>query len=94
MPGRSFSSSDYRFGFNGMEKDDEIKNITGSSYDFGARIYDPRIGRWLAIDPASHKYPFSSPYVFALNNPLFYVDPNGEDVYAAPEDIKYRKSVV
>jgi RHS repeat-associated protein len=47
MPGRTFNSSEYRYGFNGMEKDDEIKG-EGNSLDFGARIYDPRLGRWLS----------------------------------------------
>jgi len=46
MPGRSFNSNSYKYGFNGKEKDDEVKG-NGNSYDFGARIYDPRIGRWL-----------------------------------------------
>ncbi len=43
MPNRNGSSDSYRYGFNGMEKDDEIKG-NGNSYDFGARIYDPRVG--------------------------------------------------
>ena len=41
--------STYRFGFNGMENDHEMKG-TGNSLDFGARIYDPRIGKFLSID--------------------------------------------
>ncbi len=40
MPRRTLTSPDYRYGFNGMEKDDELKG-NGNSYDFGARIYDP-----------------------------------------------------
>ena len=44
----------YRYGFNGKESEDELKG-PGISYDFGAKIYDPRSGRWLAVDPlASH----------------------------------------
>jgi len=79
MPGRSFNSGEYRYGFNGMEKDDELKGITGSSYDFGARMYDPRVGRWLSGDPKQHKYPFDSPFMFTGNNPIIMVDPNGEE---------------
>ncbi|QLH44307.1 MAG: hypothetical protein HWD58_00920 [Bacteroidota bacterium] len=41
---------DYRFGFNGQEKDNEIKG-TGNSLAFEARIYDNRLGRWLSLDP-------------------------------------------
>lgn len=42
MSGRKYASN-YRYGFNGMEQDEEIKGDDGSSLDFGARIYDPRI---------------------------------------------------
>lgn len=68
----------YRYGFNGMEKDDEIKNLEGSSYDFGARMYDPRIGRFLSRDPKASSYTFMSPYCFAANNPIYLIDENGE----------------
>jgi len=81
MPGRSFTSSNYQFGFNGMEQDDEVKG-SGNSYDFGARIYDPRLGRWLSLDPLAKKYPGWSPYNFSLNNPVFYYDIDGRDVGA------------
>lgn len=78
LPGRNYSSDSYRFGFNGKLKDDEIHGATGTSYDFGARIYDPRIGRWLACDPLAAAYPGISPYVFVMNTPLSAVDPDGK----------------
>lgn len=78
MPGRSYSSGDYRFGFNGMELDNEIKG-TGNSYDFGARIYDSRVGRWLSLDPLANKYPNQTPYHFTGNNPILFVDYDGKD---------------
>jgi len=68
----------YRYRFNGMEKDDEIKNVEGSSYDFGARMYDPRIGRWLMSDPLERYFPNMSPYNFAINNPILATDSEGE----------------
>lgn len=80
MPGRFVTGNDHRYGFNGMEKDNEIKG-DGNSYDFGARIYDSRIGRWLSIDPLAAKYPEASPYNYALNNPILYYDLGGEDVH-------------
>jgi RHS repeat-associated protein len=79
LPGRNYSSSTYAFGFNGMRKDDEIHGATGTSYDFGARLYDPRVGRWLSLDPLAKKYPNVSPYVFAEGNPIYFNDPTGKD---------------
>jgi RHS repeat-associated protein len=77
MPGRQFSSGDdYRYGFNGMESVDEISGQK-NSYDFGARIYDSRIGRWLSLDPKFGLQPGWSPYKFAYNNPLLFIDPDG-----------------
>jgi len=67
----------YRYGFNGKEGDDEVKG-GGNSYDFGGRIYDPRVGRWLKLDPRASIYPSHSPYVYAANNPVALYDPNGE----------------
>jgi len=77
MPWRSFNSGDYKYGFNGKENDDEIKG-SGNSIDFGARILDPRLGRWLSLDPRAAKYPFYSPYIAFGNNPTYYIDPGGE----------------
>jgi len=79
MPGRNFTSSSYKYGFNGKEKDDEIKG-SGNSLDFGGRIYDSRLGRWLSVDPLYKKYESFSPYNFCLNNPLINNDPDGNDV--------------
>jgi RHS repeat-associated protein len=76
MPGRKFNSGNYRFGFNGMEKNPEINN---GSYTTEFRQLDTRIGRWLSLDPASAKYPGQSPYNTFLNNPIFYTDPDGDD---------------
>src|SRR5690554_5964890 len=56
-------SDGYRYGFNGMEKDDNVKGES-NSLDFGARIYDPRVGRWLSRDKLEGKKPYLSPYVF------------------------------
>jgi RHS repeat-associated protein len=61
-----------------MMKDDEVKG-GGNSYDFGARMFDPRLGRWLSIDPHVKRYPGISPYHFSYNNPVIFNDPNGKD---------------
>ena len=78
LPNRHESDGDYRYGFNGMEKDDEVKNSPGTSYDFGARMYDPRIGRWLSRDPLEPKYVNLTPYNYVANTPIFAYDPDGE----------------
>ena len=78
LPGRNSSEEDYRYGFNGMEMDDEISG-EGNSYDFGARLYNPRVGRWLSGDPHEHNYPGLSTFVFAFNSPMAFNDPNGKD---------------
>jgi RHS repeat-associated protein len=81
QPGRTFSAvSGYRYGFNGKEKSPEISS---DDYDFGARIYDGRIGRWLSVDPLQKKYPFESPYLFSGNSPILYTDPDGREKIVA-----------
>ncbi|MBI1307407.1 MAG: hypothetical protein GC181_12455 [Bacteroidetes bacterium] len=72
----------YRFGFNGMEKDDEV-NGYGNSLDFGARIYDSRLGRWLSRDPLQKKYASLSPYNFVSNKPINFIDPNGMEIVSS-----------
>jgi RHS repeat-associated protein len=78
LAGRTFQASEYRFSFNGKEKIDEI-NGAGNDLDFGVRVYDARLGRWLSLDPLQKKYPFNSPYSFCANNPIVYVDYDGRD---------------
>jgi hypothetical protein len=69
---------DYRFGFNGMMKDNEVKGI-GNSLDFGERWMDTRTVRLgMSRDPLYRKFPWQSPYVFAGNNPVYYIDEKGE----------------
>lgn len=72
MPGRKFSAgSEYRFGFNGKEKDDDTYG-NGNEYDYGDRIYNPRIGRWLSLDPLQKKYPNETPYFYTGGNPILF----------------------
>lgn len=76
LPGRTSTGNDYRYGFNGHEKDDEIKG-EGNHYDFGNFGYDSRLGRRWQIDPASPKYPHQSTYVTFNNSPIVVYDPDG-----------------
>jgi RHS repeat-associated protein len=82
LPNRNGNTPEYRYGFNGMEKDVEVKNLDGGSYDFGARMYDPRVGRWLSVDPKSFKFAYLTPYNAFSNNPIINIDPDGNaDIY-------------
>ncbi len=76
LDGRTMQSDFYRRGFNGMEKDDEVKGY-GNSYDYGFRNYDPRVGRFLSIDPLTKSFPWNSPFCFAENDVIRSVDLDG-----------------
>ena len=77
MPGRQWDNgSKYRYGFNGKKNDNEIKG-EGDLLDYMNRIYDPRVGRFLSVDPFSDKFPSESGYSFAGNNPINMTDYNG-----------------
>ena len=77
LPGRNYSSDSYRFGFQGQEHDDEINGGTGTSYSYEYRMHDPRVGRFLSIDPLTAKYPFYSPYSFSGNRVIDAVELEG-----------------
>ncbi len=64
-----------RFKFNGKE-DQTVGSL--ELLDYGARMYDGYIGRWLAIDPIAEKYYATSPYVYCVNNPINAIDPDGK----------------
>ncbi len=76
MVGRNFSVADYRFGFNSKEKDDEV-NGSGTTYNYGFRIYSSRLSRFLSIDPLFQAYPWYTPYQFAGNNSIWAIDLDG-----------------
>src|SRR5260221_3071970 len=79
MPGRSYiagGSLNYRYGFNGKENDNEVEGV-GDQIDYGMRVYDPRIGKFLSVDPLTGKYPWYTPYQFAGNKRIWSVDLDG-----------------
>ena len=86
QPDRHGNTEGYRYGFNGMEMDNEVRENpttgtvgTGNSYTTHFRQYDPRSGRWWSVDPLASKYPQWSPYPAFTNNPIMYVDQDGRE---------------
>jgi len=66
----------YRYGFNGKEKD-QSGEFGLTSYDYGFRIYNPAIAKFLSVDPLTASYPWYTPYQFAGNKPIMASDLDG-----------------
>jgi RHS repeat-associated protein len=71
------SGEEYRFSFQGQEKDDEIHGSPGTSLNYEFRMHDSRIGRFMSIDPLSGKFPHNSPYAFSENRVLDAIELEG-----------------
>ena len=99
MPDRNdiASGGEYRYGFNGQEKEEDI---TGSASHTSAEywMYDSRLGRRWEIDPLFHEYPGQSAYACFNNNAVYFIDPNGLEGEAPPsskiegENLNYFKN--
>src|SRR5678809_904062 len=87
MPGRKYTGgTGYRYGFNGKENDNEVKG-DGNQQDYGLRIYDPRLGKFLSVYLLTRKYPMLSPFQYSSNRPIDGIDLDGL------EFLPYRKSM-
>ena len=74
------NSTAQRWKFGGMELDESLDGAMGT-YDFGARIYDEWGVRWWNIDPKAEQMRRHSPYNYAFNNPVYFIDPDGMAPY-------------
>jgi RHS repeat-associated protein len=68
----------YRYGFNGKENDADVKG-DGDQIDYGARVYDPRLGRFMSVDPKTLKFPDLNPYHNSGNSPIWLIDKEGQE---------------
>ena len=76
----------YRYGFNGQEKDDEIKGA-GNSINFKFRMHDPRLGRFFAVDPLFRDYPWNSSYAFSENRVIAWRELEGLESFFTPDGL-------
>jgi RHS repeat-associated protein len=82
-------STDNNYLYNGKElQDDNFGSVALDWYDYGARFYDPQIGRFTTVDPMAELYFSINPYCYALNNPVALIDPDGQKVVNGQEEEK------
>ena len=84
MPGRiepaAGAVNRYKYGFNGKENDNETVGTGEGTQDYGIRIYNPSLGKFLSVDPLQKEYPELTPYQFASNSPIVGIDRDGLEI--------------
>jgi RHS repeat-associated protein len=95
MPGRKYAAGGglYRYGFNGKENDNEVKG-EGNQQDYGMRIYDPRLGRFLSVDPLTKTYPMLTPFQFCSNRPIDGIDVDGKEWAQSTTEVKLSETQI
>ncbi|WP_439484237.1 RHS repeat-associated core domain-containing protein [Cyclobacterium plantarum] len=84
MDSRIVQDSTYRYGFNGKEQDSSGEWGGQSHYDYGFRIYNPSIAKFLSVDPLAKGYPMLTPYQYASNTPIQAIDLDGLEAVRYP----------
>jgi RHS repeat-associated protein len=87
MPNRHTGNSKYKYGFQGQEQDNEIKG-QGNSVNYKYRMHDPRIGRFFAVDPLAHSFPWNSSYAFSENVVIHAIELEGAEKMEIQRDLK------
>jgi RHS repeat-associated protein len=85
VPNRHGSTGSYRYGFQGQEKDDELKG-EGNSLNYTFRMHDPRVGRFFAVDPLAKSFAWNSPYAFSENRVIDGFELEGMEVVLFNKD--------
>lgn len=85
----------YPYGFNGKENDNETVSTGEGTQDYGMRIYNPALGKFLSVDPLTKKYPELTTYQFASNSPIWGIDLDGMEIKInTTNPINYRKTMI